>query len=767
MSLFLRAALALLLAASMPLAHAQVTPQDLPPVDSVFVPSLKAVDRGHLEIHWTIAKGYYLYRHRMGAQVLGDGVQAGTLSLPEGAKHHDEFFGDVQTYRDGVTATLPVTVPADANGVSVRIKYQGCADVGVCYPPQTRTLAVALPAASGGGAVDPGFAALGRALAGGAPAATRLGDAGNARLPLPPEQAFRLDAIADGGSRLLLRLTPAKGYYAYRDKLKLRVSGAQGVALGAPEFPPAQMHRDEHFGNVPVYFNEIEIPVPLVRTARGPANVTLDATLQGCQDDGICYQPMRRSFHIALPAAEATTRTQATVVPVVTPAPVAASVQAATLAATAPQPGTASLANSAALNATPGPQPPAMPRPRIGLLAALLLALGGGLILNLMPCVLPVLSLKALSLAQAGEDRHAARRHALGYTAGVLLAFLTLGGAVLALRNGGHALGWGFQLQSPHVVAALALLMFALGLNLSGLWHANVAAPMALQAGSQRRGMRGDLLTGVLAVVLATPCTAPFMGAALAYAFVAPTVSALLVFAMLGIGLALPVALLAWSPTLARRLPRPGAWMDTFKQLMAFPMYATAAWLLWVLAGQRGADAVGLCALAAVLLALALWAWTHARSEGPRWAYALAVLALIGSVATAVAIGRLPKPALQHADAGSSTVPYSPERLAALRAQGAPVFVDVTADWCVTCKANERAVFSRQGFRDALAATGATYMVADNTNDDPAIDAFMRANGAVGLPLYVVYPRNGGPGVVLPTLLTPTLARRALEDAAR
>src|SRR5690606_7267738 len=234
----------------------------------------------------------------------------------------------------------------------------------------------------------------------------------------------------------------------------------------------------------------------------------------------------------------------------------------------------------------------------------LLLALGGGLILNLMPCVLPVLSLKALSLAQSGAGRGAARRHALAYTAGVLLSMLALGALVLALRHAGLALGWGFQLQQPLVLAGLALVMFALGLSLSGLWQANVGLGQRSGALLQGDGIRADFFTGVLAVVLATPCTAPFMGAALAYAFTGPTAGALLVFLVLGLGLALPFLLIGFVPSFARLLPKPGAWMETLKQLLAFPLYATAAWLVWVLAKQRGADAVGMWLAAAIVLAL-------------------------------------------------------------------------------------------------------------------------------------------------------------------
>ena len=404
-----------------------------------------------------------------------------------------------------------------------------------------------------------------------------------------------------------------------------------------------------------------------------------------------------------------------------------------------------------------------------GLLASLLLALLGGLILNLMPCVLPVLSLKVLALAQSGQSRQHARRHALWYTAGVLLSFIALGALALALRKAGLALGWGFQLQQPLVVAGLALVVFALGLSMSGLWYANIGIGQRGSGLMQRSGASGDFFTGVLAVVLATPCTAPFMGAALAYAFTGPALGGLLVFAMLGLGLALPFLLIGFIPGLAQRLPKPGAWMDTFKQLLAFPLYATAAWLVWVLAKQRGADAVGLWLAAAIALALAAWAWTQARSGRSRGWLLLALLAALGTAWPLGLLHRLAKPVdqatIQSSD-GVERVAYSAQRLAELRGEGRVVFVNMTADWCVSCKANEKAVFARDGFRTAMQAADAVYMIGDYTDVDPAITAYLQTHKAVGVPLYVVYPRGGGEGRILPVIVTPGLVGDALAQAA-
>jgi thiol:disulfide interchange protein DsbD len=382
-----------------------------------------------------------------------------------------------------------------------------------------------------------------------------------------------------------------------------------------------------------------------------------------------------------------------------------------------------------------------------------------------------VLSLKALSLAGNGEDPARARRHALWYTAGVVLSFVLLGGLALALREAGLALGWGFQLQQPLVVALLALLMFGLGLSMSGVWHVGGRWTGMGHALTTRSGPLGDFFTGVLAVVVATPCTAPFMGAALAWAFTAPPFVALLVFVVLGLGLAMPFLLIGFIPALAHRLPRPGAWMETFKQALAFPLYLTAAWLAWVLTRQRGADAIGWWLFAAVLLAFAAWAWTRARTTGHRWALVASVLAAIALVWPLRVIHTMPRPAAASALAapseGISPVAFSEQRLTDLRAAGRVVFVNMTADWCVTCKANERAVFRTDAFRDAMAKANAVYMVGDWTDVDPTLTAFLQRYKAVGVPLYVVFPRNGGDGKVLPVVLTRDSVGEALAEAAR
>ena len=708
MTRWLLAVLAALLL--VPTAQA-VDESDLLPIDEAFALTATAPERGRIEFTWKVAEGYYLYKHRMGVQAVDGSFKTNPLELPDGHAYTDEFFGDVETYRETVTAVQTGAAASGVTTVQFRVKYQGCADVGVCYPPHTKTVTVNLPAEGGAGnALDALTGAGGDNLLGGTGAADGL--------PLPEHQAFRFEAIVDTPERLLLRFTPAPGYYLYRDRTTLELE-ANGVRAGEIQWPPSQPHHDEHFGDVQVYFDAVEAPLPLERSNTAALPATLSITFQGCQTDGICYPPMTRTIALDLPAG-----------------------------------GTAT-ASSSDVRETPPT------RGETPLWLALLLALGGGVVLNLMPCVLPVLSLKALSLAQGGPT---AKRSAVWYSIGVLVSFATIGAIALALRQAGLALGWGFQLQQPGVIAALALVMVAIGLSLSGVVNFGASLAGAGQSLTEKSGPAGDFFTGVLAVVVASPCTAPFMGSALAFAFTASPAVAILVFLMLGLGLALPFLLIGFVPALASRLPKPGAWMDTLKQVLAFPMYLTAVWLLWVLAKQRGADAIGLVLAGAVVLGLGLWWWEKVRWG--RWpARALAGLLVLAALWPVLAVQRMPAPE-RAAIAEEGVVAYSAEKLEQLRRDGRVVFVNMTADWCVSCKANEKTVLGRQPFRDALDAAGAVYMKGDWTDVDPEITAFLESHGAVGVPLYVVYPRNGEPKV-LPTLLTQGIVDDALAEAAR
>ncbi|MET4680993.1 protein-disulfide reductase DsbD family protein [Stenotrophomonas rhizophila] len=786
MTLFRRVgALCALLVLSLP-AWA-VSEKDLLPVDEAFGLTAQARDRDRVEISWKIAPGYYLYRHRTTVKAAA-GFDAEALQLPAGKKHHDDFFGEVETYRERLTGVLPGKAADGTDTVTLEVRYQGCADAGVCYPPQKRTLQVKLPA-GGSAAASTTPAAAGAAaspfntpLAGNTGTGLRLPGTSNTQaLPLPSERAFGFDAIVGDGNTVLLRFTPAPGYYLYRDRTSLALEGAPGIRADKPKWPAAQSHRDEHFGDVAVYFDQVDVPLPLRRSTAGASDATLVITFQGCQTDGICYPPMTRRVKLALPAGTINAKADdvAQKTEVIAPLPTRdkralargdAGSQPMLIRPNEPAlavPGdTAATPDASADNAQRTPPPVAPTAAPGNLLVLLLFAVAGGLILNLMPCVLPILSLKVLGVAQSGESRQRARSHALWYTAGVLVAFAAIGALVIALRAAGQAAGWGFQLQHPWFIAALVYLMFAVGLSLSGVFTLGGSMGGVGQSLASRSGPVGDFFTGVLACVVASPCVAPFMGPALAYAFAAPGLQAMLVFLALGLGLALPFLLIGFVPSLARRLPRPGAWMETLKLVLAFPMYGTAIWLLWVLGKQRGVDAMALVLGGLVILSLALWWFERSRWRSQRVAGLLATLLILAALYPVWGVTRLDPPAKAAQPASDNVVEYSPQMLDRLRQDNRVVFVNMTADWCVTCKANERAVLGTNAFRDTLRRTNAVYMRGDYTNVDPQITAFLDEHKAVGVPLYVVYG-PGAPPTVLPTVLTQALVEEALLRTAR
>ncbi|MFN3837157.1 MAG: protein-disulfide reductase DsbD family protein [Brevundimonas sp.] len=407
-------------------------------------------------------------------------------------------------------------------------------------------------------------------------------------------------------------------------------------------------------------------------------------------------------------------------------------------------------------------------------LQALGLALLGGLVLNLMPCVFPVLAMKAAALSAAAHEPGRARRDGAAFTAGVLVSFLVLAGVLLALKGAGQAIGWGFQLQSPGVVAALALIMLLVGLNLSGVFHVGAGLQ---NAGSGRLsrlpGAAGAFFTGVLAVVVAAPCTAPFMAAALGAALILPWPMALAVFAMLGLGLALPYLAISLSPALLSRLPRPGVWMARLKGLLAFPMYGAALWLVWVFTRQGGVDALGLLLTAALLLAFAAWLMGLAqaarqRDERPVLTVICATVAGVMTLGLAgVAAGAARNAdAVQTQDGGPlASQPWSAAAVAQATAAGRPVLVNLTADWCVTCKINERAALSSPRVAQAMSQANAAYLVGDWTRRDDAITRELQAHGRSGVPLYLMYRPGRTEPEILPQLLTEGVVIDALAHA--
>ncbi|HKW80854.1 MAG TPA: thioredoxin family protein [Casimicrobiaceae bacterium] len=409
---------------------------------------------------------------------------------------------------------------------------------------------------------------------------------------------------------------------------------------------------------------------------------------------------------------------------------------------------------ASALPERAAPLPLALGASGLSLGVAIAFALVGGVLLNLMPCVFPVLSLKVLRFAQHGGDRASMRRHGLAFAGGVIVSFWLLAAALIALRAAGQYLGWGFQLQSPAVVAALALLFFLMALNLSGLFEIGTLLPSSLVGWNAKNPLVNDALSGVLAVVVASPCSAPFMGAALGYALTESTGATWLVFSALGIGMALPYLALAWFPGWRARLPRPGPWMLRLKQFLAFPLYATVIWLVWVLGAQLDNNAVGRMAAALLLVALALWAWRTMRSGGAAgWgAVAIAGIACAALVGAPVVSGVAGDAQSSAADSGPWQS-YTPQRVAQLIDAGRPVFVDFTAAWCVTCQVNERLVLKTDAVQQAFAQDNVALVRADWTRRDREIGAALAALGRDGVPVYVLYRPQKEP-LLLSELLT-------------
>nr|WP_315480875.1 thioredoxin family protein [uncultured Rhodoferax sp.] len=407
---------------------------------------------------------------------------------------------------------------------------------------------------------------------------------------------------------------------------------------------------------------------------------------------------------------------------------------------------------------------PAVPGSLLWVLATALL---GGLILNLMPCVFPVLAIKVLGFAtQSGQSRSAQRAQGLAYTAGVVLSFLALGGLLLALRAGGEQLGWGFQLQTPGVVVALALLFTLIALNLAGWLNVGSVLPQRLATLQLRHPVGEAFLSGVLAVAVASPCTAPFMGASLGYAITLPGAQALAIFAALGLGLALPYLLASWVPAVARWLPKPGAWMDTLRHFLAFPMAATVVWLVWVLGHLSGVDGAG--SLLLLILGLCMLVWSlnlQGRTRTLLATISIAVCALLAWASGQYLLGFADATVETSASTASPSTdgwqPWAPGSVQAALAQGKPVFVDFTAAWCITCQVNKKTTLSNTEVQADLAAKQVTLLRADWTRRDPAITQALQALGRSGVPVYVLYAPGKAP-VVLSEILTPGELRRAI-----
>ena len=566
---------------------------------------------------------------------------------------------------------------------------------------------------------------------------------------LPVEEAYQVTPTL-AGEEIYLDWAIAPGYYLYKDKFSVRIEEEDSEPGESQPWQqtlePGEPIYDEYYEkNLQVFYGHTRVILsrPAANTVSSTSNSVLAITSQGCADAGLCYPPRTQYLSVNFDAGSVDELT------------------AQELAVFKTNTQGSSLDSSA----EPGFKSPSAPagRPALGLLLGF--ALLGGLILNLMPCVFPVLSIKVLGVTAAHLEGHDKHSHGLAYAAGVILSFVAIALVLLALRSAGHVIGWGFQLQSPVFIAALACLFFLMAQGFSGQFTLGVRLMNVGQAATTGSGLGSSFMTGVLATVVASPCTAPFMGTALGVAITQPTGIAVLVFAVLGLGMALPFLLLTWIPGLAGKLPAPGPWMETFRQVLAFPLYASVLWLLWVLGRQTDIDHAIIAALGLLSLAFATWLFGRSR----KW--------LGKTLAVALFIAGLALPLLMISGADSSSretlnssgeppiwEPYTQKRLDQLRESKQSVFINLTADWCITCLANEKIALNSARFKAALQDNEIYYLKGDWTNYNAEITRLLGAHGRGGVPLYLFYPA-GGEAHILPQLLTEKTVLKAIGAA--
>lgn len=547
---------------------------------------------------------------------------------------------------------------------------------------------------------------------------------------LPVEKAYQAILTLEE-EQLIVDWVIEPGYYLYRDKFKTQQVTPERLRDLPAKYETGQIQYDEFFDkDLEIFYQRTRVKIPL---AELPQKFKLHLESQGCADAGLCYPPRSQYFEIDRQLGVAV-ETEASDRP------------SGGLGIGGPSSGPASLNVELTLTSV---------------LFYLALAMGGGLILNLMPCVFPVLSLKALSFASTSSSQHNHHLHGWAYTAGVIGSFMAFALLILGARAAGQSAGWGFQLQSPAFVAAMTYLFLVIGLSLSGMVHFGTSLMGVGQGLTANSGLRGSFFTGVLAAVVASPCTGPMMAPALGFALTQPSPIALAIFISLGFGMALPFLLLSYSPSLARLLPRPGPWMEKLKEFLAFPMYLTAAWLLFVFGRQVGMVGVFFLAVGAVAIGLAIWLLQN-QPQQRNWRKVVQATAL-GALVFA---GYVVYNGENFRAVESEWQPYSRQLVQQMRNQGRPVFVDFTADWCITCKANEAVALSRQGFLNTVQEHNVALLKGDWTNEDPAITAVLKEFNRSGVPLYLVYPADQSrPPEVLPQLLTQSMVIKALQRA--
>lgn len=542
---------------------------------------------------------------------------------------------------------------------------------------------------------------------------------------LPVAEAFKPSyTIAQG--KLVLHWQIAEAYYLYEERFKFHAD--EGIRI-SPTYTQGKMKYDELFEReTMVHYHEVSASFDLAGITKA-FNVKLE--YQGCADAGLCYPPQKMTLTIDPASASVIEQNQNTQTIIATTPPVSAS--------TTPTSTTDSG----------------------WIVQAIIFALLGGMILNLMPCVFPVLSIKVMSLAAADRTRLAV--HGWVYTLGIVACFVGFAVALLLARKGGEAIGWGFQLQSPGLIAALAYLFFVMGLSMSGLINFGSSLMGTGQNLTQKSGLSGSFFTGVLAAIVASPCTAPFMGAALGFALTQPAIACIAVFAALGFGMALPLLILCYLPALAARLPKPGAWMDNLKQFLAFPLYLSAIWLLWVFGRQTSVS--GMAALCAGAVAIAFGCWLLGREARGFWQLLRRICIASSWILAIVLVWQGSNDRGQTTALDGRWQTYSPELVQSLRAEGRPVFINLTADWCLTCLANERIALHTDAAEQIFDELNIATIKGDWTNTDPKITELLQEYRRSGVPLYLWFPANSsGKAIILPQLLTPDLLVNTLKN---
>ena len=562
---------------------------------------------------------------------------------------------------------------------------------------------------------------------------------------LPVDEAFKFfPEINNNTVKLYWEI--ADNYYLFKHRFNVKVSINNNEVALSPSFIGEEKIKYDEYAeeDVSVYYHTALIKFPLAPDSdKNTTTINLKVSYQGCADAGLCYPPQTKKLIINLATGEI--------------------VDAKSVSPSRSQP--AQQKNSTLTNSTSTLQ---QDTSEINFFTAILLAILGGAILNLMPCVFPVLSMKALSFASASGDRPKQLRHAAVYSFGVIFSFTAIAAVLLILKAGGSAIGWGFQLQSPLIVSILVYVFFVMGLSLSGLVTFGTRMMGAGQSLTSTDDYKGSFFTGVLASVVASPCTAPFMAPALGFAVTQPPVMALAIFAAVGLGMALPFYLLAAFPALGKALPKPGPWMDTFKQLMAFPMYASAIWLLWVLGHQSSADGIIVISLGCLTLAMGFWLLGRRGPSHSKRRVAADITAIL-SFAFAIYVlftSHIDNPSdsqtLGHNEAWEA---YSPALLKQYRDKDQAVFIDLTADWCITCLINEKAALDKESVLTVMKEKNIAYIRGDWTNYNADITALLTEFNRSGVPLYILYPSDQSkPASLLPQLLTEEIVLSAFNN---